>query len=96
MLVESVVKATVELQGFRVRSVTGDTSGLVVNWAHTDVTRPAVAIAESLRGIANGASGGPPTRGLHRCVVSPGWCVPTNRISSTVSACPSTTAPSRV
>ena len=29
MLVESLVKATVELQGFRVESVTGATSGLV-------------------------------------------------------------------
>ncbi len=29
MLVESLVKATVELQGFRIMSVTGDTAGLV-------------------------------------------------------------------
>ena len=28
MLVESLVKATVELQGFRVRRVTGDVTGL--------------------------------------------------------------------
>ncbi len=30
MLIESLVKATVELQGFRVESVTGGASGLVV------------------------------------------------------------------
>ena len=33
MLVESLVKATVELQGFRVVTVTGDVGGLVAQLA---------------------------------------------------------------
>jgi hypothetical protein len=48
MLVESLVKATVELQGFRVMRVTGDVAGL------TTTMLPSWSIATPL-GAASGA-----------------------------------------
>ncbi len=47
MLLESLVKATVELHGFRVVTVTGDAGGLVAKLLRTGVFRPAVASVES-------------------------------------------------
>ena len=43
MLLESLVKATVELQGFRVVTVTGDAGGLVADWPQTGVSCPDAA-----------------------------------------------------
>ena len=57
MLVESLVKATVELQGFRVLRVTGDVAGLVAELAPDGGGRHGAASAA--RGAGIGTRGGP-------------------------------------
>lgn len=65
MLVESLVKAPVELRGFRVLRVTGDIAGLVVELAPDWRGRHVVANAESGAGI--GTRGGSGTLAMSRC-----------------------------
>ena len=57
MLLESLVKATMELQGFRVMAVTGTRVDWWLSWSQTCGFRPAVASA--------GRRAGTGTRGEH-------------------------------
>ena len=54
MLLESLVKATVELQGFRVVTVTGTRGDWWPSWPQTFGSRPGVA------SVGNGAGTGTP------------------------------------
>ena len=65
MLLESLVKATVELQGFRVVTVTGDAGGLVAELVPTCGSRLAVVSAGSLAGT--GTRGGHGAFAMCRC-----------------------------
>ena len=60
MLVESLVNATLELQGFRVVKVTGDTSGLMVELGadgatHRGQLRPMGQFVGGAVGLCSGA-----------------------------------------
>ena len=65
MLLESLVKATVELQGFRVVTVTGDARGLVAELAPDLRYAPRVASVGTGAGIGTPAGSG--TFGMCRC-----------------------------
>ena len=66
MLVESLVKATVELQGFRVVRVTGDVAGLVAELAPDGRWSPR-GVASAGRGAGIGTRGGPGTFAMYPC-----------------------------
>ena len=65
MLVESLVKATVELQGFRVVRVTGDVAGLVAELAPDGRYAPRCGRCE--HPAATGIPGGSAAFAMSRC-----------------------------